>query len=121
LIVPTNDPVAGEPAEVRASHADREQVVDVLRVAAGDGRLTTDELDERLEAALSARTVGKLDELTADLGTRPGIVVDTDALRVRYTDIQISPSSDASLILGVQLTGRMRYGRIETRGAVTGG
>ncbi|MFF5519821.1 DUF1707 SHOCT-like domain-containing protein [Streptomyces coeruleorubidus] len=52
---------------MRASHADRDRIVDVLRVAAGDGRLTLEELDERLEAALSARTVGELAVLTADL------------------------------------------------------
>ncbi|WP_086564058.1 DUF1707 SHOCT-like domain-containing protein [Streptomyces africanus] len=57
----------GGSPEVRASHADRDRVVDVLRVAAGDGRLTLEELDERLEAALSARTVGELAVLTADL------------------------------------------------------
>ncbi|MET7728275.1 DUF1707 SHOCT-like domain-containing protein [Streptomyces mirabilis] len=53
--------------ELRASHADRDRVVDVLRIAAGDGRLTADELDERLEAALSARTLSELTTLTADL------------------------------------------------------
>ncbi|WP_416957418.1 DUF1707 SHOCT-like domain-containing protein [Streptomyces sp. Agncl-13] len=53
--------------EVRASHADRDRVVDVLRVAAGDGLLTADELDERLETALSARTLSELAALTADL------------------------------------------------------
>jgi hypothetical protein len=42
-------------------HEDRHRVVDILRVAAGDGRITADELDERLEAALSARTVGELE------------------------------------------------------------
>jgi hypothetical protein len=52
---------------MRASDADRDRVVDVLRVAAGDGRLTPDELDERLEAALSSRTLGELAVLTADL------------------------------------------------------
>ncbi|KKD07501.1 DUF1707 SHOCT-like domain-containing protein [Streptomyces sp. WM6386] len=52
---------------LRASHADRDRVVDVLRIAAGDGRLTAEELDERLEAALSARTLGELAGLTADL------------------------------------------------------
>jgi hypothetical protein len=57
----------GSSPELRASHADRDRVVDVLRVAAGDGRLTADELDERLEAALSARTVSELVALTADL------------------------------------------------------
>lgn len=55
------------PPELRASHTDRDRVVDVLRVAAGDGRLTGAELDERLEAALSARTVSELAVLTADL------------------------------------------------------
>lgn len=51
----------------RASDADRDRVAEILRVAAGDGRLTLDELDERLEAALSARTRGELAALTADL------------------------------------------------------
>ena len=55
------------PAQLRASHEDRDRVVDVLRIAAGDGRLTADELDERLERALSARTYGELATLTADL------------------------------------------------------
>lgn len=53
--------------QLRASHADRDRVTDVLRVAAGDGLLTVEELDERLEAALSARTLGELAALTADL------------------------------------------------------
>lgn len=53
--------------ELRASHADRDKAVDVLRIAAGDGLLAADELDERLEAALSARTVRELTALTADL------------------------------------------------------
>ena len=39
----------------------------MLRDAAGDGRLTPEELDERLEAALTARTYGDLAVLTADL------------------------------------------------------
>jgi hypothetical protein len=40
-------------------------VVDVLREAAADGRLTPEELDERLGLALSARTFGELAPLTA--------------------------------------------------------
>ncbi|MEU3619311.1 DUF1707 domain-containing protein [Streptomyces sp. NPDC006872] len=59
-------------AEVRASHADRDRVVDALSVAAGDGRLTAAELDERVEAALTARTVGELAVLTADLPAEAG-------------------------------------------------
>lgn len=53
--------------EHRASHEDRDRVVEVLRVAAGDGRLTAEELDQRLEAALTARTYGELAVLTSDL------------------------------------------------------
>jgi hypothetical protein len=56
-----NDP------ELRASHQDRDQVAELLRVAAGDGRLTAEELDQRLERALTARTMGELAELSRDL------------------------------------------------------
>ncbi|MFG2562886.1 DUF1707 domain-containing protein [Streptomyces sp. NPDC048496] len=57
----------GTTPELRASDRDRDQVVEILQVAAGDGRLTAAELDERLDAALSARTTGDLAGLTADL------------------------------------------------------
>jgi hypothetical protein len=65
--------VAGE--ELRASHADRDQVVDLLRVAAGDGRLSPEELDDRLERALTARTCAELAALTDDLPATPGAAV----------------------------------------------
>jgi hypothetical protein len=39
----------------------------MLRVSAGDGRLTAEELDERLEQAMTARTYGELARLVADL------------------------------------------------------
>ena len=58
-------------AELRASHTDRDRVVELLRVAAGDGRLTAEELDERLEAALTARTYSELAVLTTDLPAAP--------------------------------------------------
>jgi hypothetical protein len=54
-------------SELRASHEDRDRVVEMLRVSAGDGRLTAGELDERLERAMTARTYGELAELVADL------------------------------------------------------
>jgi hypothetical protein len=60
-----------EPA-LRASHADRDRTVEVLRDAAGDGRLSASELDERVEAALTARTGSELAALTADLPAAPG-------------------------------------------------
>jgi hypothetical protein len=54
-------------SELRASHDDRDRVVELLRVSAGDGRLTAEELDERLEQAMNARTYGELARLVADL------------------------------------------------------
>ena len=51
----------------RATHEDRDRVVDVLKLAAGDGRLTLEELDERVGAALTARTYGELTALVSDL------------------------------------------------------
>jgi hypothetical protein len=56
---------------LRVSHEDRDQVAEQLRVAAGDGRLTAEELDERLEAALTARTYGELEVLLIDLPASP--------------------------------------------------
>jgi hypothetical protein len=55
------------PGSLRVSHEDRDQVAESLRVAAGDGRLTAEELDERLESALTARTYDDLAALVADL------------------------------------------------------
>src|ERR1700760_2719011 len=58
---------AGGRGGLRVSHEDRDQVAEMLRVAAGDGRLTADELDERLERALTARTYDELAALVTDL------------------------------------------------------
>lgn len=54
-------------AILRASDAEREQVAERLRQAAMEGRLLPEELEERIGAALSARTYGELDVLVADL------------------------------------------------------
>jgi len=52
---------------VRASDAERDQVVALLQGHFADGRLTQAELEERAGAALSARTRDQLGALTADL------------------------------------------------------
>jgi hypothetical protein len=57
---------------LRASDADRDRVIDVLRAAVADGRLDPAEFDERLDAALAARTFDALAPLTADLIAAPG-------------------------------------------------
>jgi len=60
------------PSALRASDADRDRVIEVLRAAVADGRLNQAEFDERLDAALAARTLGALAPLTADLIAAPG-------------------------------------------------
>lgn len=58
---------------LRASDADREHVVERLHAAATEGRLSSDELDERVHRALTALTYGDLDAVLDDLPhPRPG-------------------------------------------------
>ncbi|MFH8347022.1 DUF1707 domain-containing protein [Streptomyces sp. NPDC018045] len=66
-----------EPAswgELRASHADRDAVVERLREAAAEGRIDLAELDDRLEQALTAKTFADLAPLTADLPRAVSVV-----------------------------------------------
>ena len=56
-----------DPAHMRASDQDRERVAEILRDAAGEGRLDMGELDERLEAVYSAKTYAELEPITHDL------------------------------------------------------
>lgn len=62
-----NLPATAGSGALRASHADRDKIVELLRTAAGDGRLDPEELDERLERALTAKTYAELAVLTTDL------------------------------------------------------
>jgi hypothetical protein len=58
---------------LRAAHADREHVIDLLKAAFVQDRLTKDELDTRTGQALTARTYAELGVLTADIpATLPG-------------------------------------------------
>ncbi len=67
---------------LRVCDREREQLVDVLRDHAAQGRLTLDELAERVERAYAARTQGELDALVRDLpAPAPGEVVARDTAR----------------------------------------
>jgi hypothetical protein len=59
-----------DPSRMRVSDADRHRVADILREAAGEGRLDIDELDERLESTYAAKTYADLVPITADLPVR---------------------------------------------------
>jgi len=61
------------PGYLRASHADREQVIDTLKVAFVQGRLTKSELDVGVGHALSARTYAELAAVTAGIPAESGV------------------------------------------------
>ena len=63
--------VAAGHGHLRASHADREQVIDTLKAAFVQGRLTRDEFGLRVSQTLTSRTYADLATLTADLPARP--------------------------------------------------
>lgn len=56
-----------DPSTMRISDSDRHQVAEILRQAAGEGRIEIEELDERLEATYAARTYADLMPITQDL------------------------------------------------------
>ena len=61
---------------IRASDRERESVVDVLRDAYTDGRLTLEEFEERTSAAYASKTWSDLRELTGDLPVEPVLGAD---------------------------------------------
>ncbi len=63
--------MADDPSQLRISDAERHQVAEILREAAGEGRLDLEELDSRLEATYSARTYADLVPITLDLPAHP--------------------------------------------------
>lgn len=60
-----------DPSLLRISDHDRHQVAEVLREAAGEGRIDLEELDERLDATFAARTYADLVPITLDLPVAP--------------------------------------------------
>lgn len=98
--------------EIRASDAERDATVESLRGAAGEGRLGLEEFAERMDAALTARTRGQLDRLTADLPA-PGTAVGAVAAPGRRWILGI--------LGGGTLRGRWRVGRHCTVLNVMGG
>ena len=91
---------------MRVSDSDRERAADVLREAAGHGRITMDELDERLEVAYAAKTYGDLAAVTRDL-PQPAQAPGT-AQRAPVDRIGGTPGAKFSLAI---LSGARRAGR----------
>ena len=126
-VSPVSDPgQVSAQAELRASHSDRDRVVELLRVAAGDGRLTPAELDERLEVALTARTYSELAGLTADLPAGPtaaGLALPEARQLVRIDCGSGSARRDGHWIVPQRMEIRVRSGSVKldlTKAVITG-
>jgi Domain of unknown function (DUF1707)/Domain of unknown function (DUF4190) len=83
---------------LRASDADREAAADRLRIAAGEGRLDSDELEERLTAAYAARYCVELTRLTADVTPPPA---PTRPTFVRPAKRHVNALAVASVVAGL--------------------
>ncbi len=99
----------GDLPDIRATDADRERTVTVLRTSVANGQLTVDELDERVEAAYAARTRGELERLVEDLGDS----------RARPSDLPVRPGEGGtrwvvSVMGGSDRKGHWRVGRSVT-------
>lgn len=68
------EPQQPDPSQWRISDADRHEVAEVLRRAAGEGRLDLEELDERLDAAYAAKVYADLPPILADLPEQPSLL-----------------------------------------------
>jgi hypothetical protein len=92
--------------ELRASDAEREQTAETLRRAMGDGRLSVEELEERLRAAYSAPTVRELELLVSDVTVAAAAPAGAGGLSVRE-----GPAGDrwvVSIMSGHERKGRWR-------------
>jgi hypothetical protein len=84
-------------------------------VAAGDGRLTADELDERLESALTARTYGELESLLTDLPASPGAVLAPVPEAKELVQLKVSHSNirrDGRWVVPKRLEVENRHGNV---------
>jgi hypothetical protein len=89
---------------LRASDADRESVAERLRVASVDGRIDSEELEERLAAVYSARWVSDLDRIVSDVVPPPPPPPPAPPVLYAYQPVQAIPTTNglavASLIAG---------------------
>ena len=108
-------------SRLRISDSDRHRVAELLREAAGEGRIDMEELDERLEAAYDAKTYADLVPITADLplgGAQPRVPAER-----RPADLVPAPSYENSFAImgGTTRKGIWEVGPTHTAVAVMGG
>ncbi|EHY90249.1 DUF1707 SHOCT-like domain-containing protein [Saccharomonospora azurea] len=93
----SEQPSRRDPKQLRASDADRERVAQVLHRAMGEGRITLNELEERLDQVYAAKTLGELEPVMADL---PADDTALPALADPSAAVSTTPSSSPSRLIG---------------------
>jgi hypothetical protein len=122
---------------LRASDADREAVAERVRVACVDGRIDSEELEQRLAATYGARTVAELDRIVADISPPPPPAPPPGPYApAPYVPVQYAPHTNglavASLVAGVVwmgwlgsflavIFGHVALGQIDAAGGREGG
>jgi hypothetical protein len=74
----SDQPDVPDPRQLRASDADRERVAQVLHQALSEGRLSLDELEQRLDVVYAAKTYADLEPVTSDLPTASRVAFGPD-------------------------------------------
>jgi hypothetical protein len=97
------DPAAAGRDRLRAGHADREQVIEALKDAFVQGRLTRDELDVRAGRALAGRTRAELAALTADIPAFPAAAAAGPARPPAPAPVRYRPLARAAAGSGICL------------------
>ena len=111
MMTASGDEVAGGPGHLRASDADRERVIDTLKVAFIQGRLTKGELDMELGQALAARTYAQLATVIAGIPARSSIAQPPKSARVpRQRPGNKSVNPGLCVILAATLAGSVLAG-----------
>ena len=111
-MVGPGDEGAGRYSSLRASHADRERVIGVLKTAFVQGRLAKDEFDLRVSRVLASRTYAELNALTADMP--PGLVSAQPPEPARKSERRAGPGIDGEE--DRQVVGRGHRGAAEPGG-----
>ena len=120
----TDQPVPADPRQMRAADTDRDHTAEVLRRAAAEGRITFEELDERIGQAYAAKTFADLEALTRDL-PRAGARAPVPATP-RYQPPEVpagtpAPSYSVAILSGAQRTGPWLVPASYTAVAIMGG
>ena len=104
----SDQPVPADPRQLRAADTDRDRTAELLRQAAAEGRITFDELDERISRAYAAKTFADLQALTSDL-PGPGVSAPVPAAP-RYQPADVPAGTHAPTISAAILSGAKRAG-----------